>query len=222
MDTVRRSNTGWLQGIETFALSWLVKRLPRWTTPNLLTTLGFVGAAIVFSGYALARWEPGWLWLASAGFLINWFGDSLDGTLARYRKIERPKFGYFLDNTLDVIEQFMLAVGIGISGFIRWDLAFLALSVFLMISILSFVRATVSGEFRIAYGGMGLTEMRLAFVILNALMYFIPPQTLSGLGLPLSYPNLLSLTWSAAAMATFLISWLKQIREVAREDPVLD
>jgi phosphatidylglycerophosphate synthase len=150
---------------------------------------------------------------------VNWFGDSLDGTVARYRKIERPRYGYFLDNCVDLVEQLLLAVGIGLSGMIRWDLSFLALAAFLMLSVLSLVRQSVSGVFHLAYGGIGPTEMRAMFVALNALVYFYPPDRLDGLGLPMTYPNILSLMWSIGALLTFAVSFIAQVRKLAAEDP---
>ena len=217
--TISRSNTGWLQPLEQPALAWLVRRLPAWATPNQLTALGFAGALITAAGYAFSAWNPACLWIASIGLAVNWYGDSLDGSLARFRKIERPRFGYFLDNTIDVIEQFLFSVGIGISGIIRWDLSFLALAAFLMVSILSFVRAQVYGEFQIAYGGIGLTEMRVLFFILNVLVFFFPPHPLDAYGIPLTYPNVLSLAWTCLTLITFLLSWSSQLRQLAADDP---
>jgi phosphatidylglycerophosphate synthase len=217
--TQQRTNTGWLEPLERPTLATLASKMPAWVTPDVLTGVGFVGSLVTFGGYALARHHPTWLWIASAGLLVNWFGDSLDGTLARYRKIERPRYGYFLDNAIDLVMQFLLAAGIAISGFIRSDLCFVALSVFLMMSVLSLLRANISGVFQLSYGGIGPTEMRVMFIMLNAVMYFFPPQPFSLLGLEMTYPSWLSLTWSSVALATFAFSMLSDIRRLAVEDP---
>jgi archaetidylinositol phosphate synthase len=217
--TQRRTNTGWLEPLERPTLATLASKMPAWVTPDVLTGIGFVGSVVTFGGYALASQHPQWLWIASAGLLVNWFGDSLDGTLARYRKIERPRYGYFLDNAIDLVMQFLLAAGIAISGFIRSDLCFIALSVFLMMSVLSLLRANISGVFQLSYGGVGPTEMRVMFIMLNAVMYFFPPQPFSLLGLEMTYPSWLSLTWSSVALATFAFSMLSDIRRLAVEDP---
>jgi archaetidylinositol phosphate synthase len=214
-----RTNTGWLEPFERPTLALIAAKMPAWVTPNVLTGIGFVGSLVTFGGYALASQNPKWLWIASAGLLINWFGDSLDGTLARYRKIERPRYGYYLDNAIDLVMQFLLAAGVAISGFIRSDLCFVALSVFLMMSVLSLLRAHVSGVFQLSYGGIGPTEMRVMFIILNAAMYFFPPQPFSLLGLEMTYPNWLSLTWSSVALATFAFSMLSDLRRLSIEDP---
>ena len=217
--TPKRTNNGWLEPLERPALAALAARMPSWVTPDFLTAIGFAGSLMTFCAYVLAGWDATWLWVASLGFVVNWFGDSLDGTLARYRQIERPRYGYFLDNAIDLITQLLLAAGIALSGFIYGELSFLALSVFLMMSVLSLLRANVSGVFQLSYGGVGPTEMRAMFIILNTAMYFFPPQPISLLGLEMTYPNWLSLTWSSFALATFVLSMLSDLRRLAAEDP---
>jgi archaetidylinositol phosphate synthase len=217
--TQQRTNTGWLEPLERPALATLASKMPAWVTPDTLTAIGFAGSLITFGGYAAAGGDPKWLWIASAGLIVNWFGDSLDGTLARYRKIERPRYGYFLDNAIDLVMQFLLAAGIAISGYIRADLCFVALSIFLMMSVLSLLRANISGVFQLSYGGIGPTEMRVMFILLNVVMYFFPPRPISLLGWEMAYPSWLSLTRSSVALATFAFSMLSDIRRLAIEDP---
>ena len=214
-----RVNQGWLAGLERPALAWLAPRLPGWITPDRLTAIGFVGSLICFAGYALSRRNPAWLFLASAGLAINWFGDSLDGSLARHRRIERPAYGYFLDNSIDMVEQLIVAVGAGLSGFIRWDLSFLAFAVMLMLSALTLIRAAASGAHNLTYGGIGLTELRVAGVVLNTVMVLVPPARLGGLGLPVTYPNILILVWSIATLVVFAVSMAAQLRELAAREP---
>ena len=86
--TPKRTNNGWLEPLERPALAALAARMPSWVTPDFLTAIGFAGALMTFCAYVLAGWDATWLWVASLGFVVNWFGDSLDGTLARYRQIE--------------------------------------------------------------------------------------------------------------------------------------
>lgn len=215
----RTREGGGLDRWEKPLLIWLADRLPAWVTPNGLTAVGFAGSVLCLAGYALTVWTPWGLAAASLGLVVNWFGDSLDGTLARQRRIERPRFGYFLDNGLDLVEQLLVAIGVGLSGYVRWDLVFLALAVIYMMSSLSFIRACVSPLHKLAYAGWGLTEMRLVGLGLNLMIFLLPPSRLDGLGLPMTYPNLLSLTWSCATLVVFLFSFVSQLRELAREDP---
>jgi phosphatidylglycerophosphate synthase len=216
-----RWNEGFFQPLERPALAWLAAHMPRSVTPDHLTGIGFVGALLAFIGYAASGSHPGFLWLATLGLVVNWFGDSLDGTVARLRKIERPRYGYYLDNSIDCIAQLLLAIGIGLSGYVRFDLCLLALVAYLMVSILSFIRANVSGVFQITYAAVGPTEVRVGFVVLNALLIIFPPESLDW-GLPLTYPNLWSLAWSSAMLVTFLLTMVKQVRQLAIEEPSLE
>jgi phosphatidylglycerophosphate synthase len=218
-DKSRRSNQGFLARIESWALDRLAANMPTWVTPNHLTALGFIGAVIVFVSYALVPIHPGLLWIATAGLAINWLGDSVDGTLARYRGIERPRFGFYLDNSLDVIEQLLIVLGLALSGIFKSDLALLCLVVFFMMSILTLIRDKVVGEFRLAYSGIGLTELRVMFAIINAMVFFLPPQPFNLLGISTSYPNVLAMVWIAAALISFVVSMTNDLRMLAVEDP---
>jgi phosphatidylglycerophosphate synthase len=141
-------------------------------TPNICTAIGVLGGLIIFLGYVLSYLDPGFFWLASFGFLVNWYGDSLDGTLARYRKIERPAYGFFIDHTTDAATQVLIFVGLGLSPYISFDLACLALVGYLLLSILAYIRTYVSNEFKISYSKLGPTEVRALAVLLNTVMFF--------------------------------------------------
>lgn len=219
VEALLRQNEGWLGPLERPALAWLAPRMPVWINPDRLSAIGMAGALICLIGYAWAAVNPAGLWLASVGLAVNWFGDSLDGSLARYRKIERPRYGYFLDNSLDVVQQFMITIGVGLSGYLRWDVCLLALSVFLMLSVLTFLRAYIAGVYQLTYGRVGPTEMRVLGIVLNAMVFFFPPDQFDWLELPLTYPNILSLMWSMGGLITFSISLVNQLRALAIEDP---
>jgi phosphatidylglycerophosphate synthase len=146
--------------------------MPGWMTPDILTLIGIIGALIIFSGYVLSGTNPAFLWLASLGFVINWFGDSLDGTLARYRKIERPKYGFFVDHTVDAFGQLWILAGIGLSPYVSFSVAMLALVGYLMMSVLVYVTTFVTGEFKISYGKLGPTEIRVIAILANVAFFF--------------------------------------------------
>lgn len=143
-------NEGFLRPFERPALAWLVPRVPQWATPDILTSIGVVGTLMTFAGYAAARSYPAFLWLASCGLIVNWFGDSLDGAIARFRKIERSRYGFYLDHSLDCVALFLIAGGIGLSGYVRWDFCFFALSAYLMLAVLSSSGPTSPMSFRSA------------------------------------------------------------------------
>src|SRR5690554_1739776 len=96
-----RINQTILGPLEKPALQWMAARLPVWVTPDTLTGIGIFASVLIFISFVLTNIHPGFLWLASFGVVLNWFGDSLDGTLARYRKIERPQYGFFVDHAVD-------------------------------------------------------------------------------------------------------------------------
>jgi phosphatidylglycerophosphate synthase len=141
-------------------------------TPDKLTAIGTAGAFLIFFSYLATRIHPGFLWLASLGFLINWYGDSLDGTLARYRKIQRPKYGFFIDHTVDAFNETLVVLGLGLSIYVTFSVASLALIGYLMLSVFVYVRTFVDGVFQISYGKLGPTEVRVIIVALNTAMFF--------------------------------------------------
>ncbi|MEI2692618.1 MAG: CDP-alcohol phosphatidyltransferase family protein [Anaerolineae bacterium] len=139
----KRVNDILLGPIERPALQWLAAHSPAWMTPDKLTAIGTAGAFLIFFSYLATRIHPGFLWLASLGFLINWYGDSLDGTLARYRKIQRPKYGFFIDHTVDAFTETLIMLGLGLSIYITFNVAALALIGYLMLSVFVYVRTFV-------------------------------------------------------------------------------
>jgi len=146
-------------------------RLPRWVTPDVLTALGLFGAMIIFAGYALSSVHPAWLWAVVGGFVVHWLGDSLDGSLARFRQIERPDFGYFIDHSTDGLANLLILAGLGLSPFVRLDIALFALAGYLLLSIHAFLAARVVGELRLSYLAAGPTELRLALVAITLAMF---------------------------------------------------
>lgn len=159
--------------LERPTLQWLCAHMPAWANSDFMTVVGIIGSLVTFFSYWLTNIDKNFLWLASLGFVINWFGDSLDGSIARYRKEERPKFGFFIDHTIDAISQVFVFTGLGLSPYVRLEIALLALIGYLLMSILAYVGAFVSGEFKISYAKIGPTEMRLIAILANTSFYFV-------------------------------------------------
>ena len=162
--------------VERKALNWLCARLPRRVSPDMLTALGMVGAVLVFVGYLGSNADRDWLWLAVAGYVVHWFGDSLDGSLARFRKIERPRYGYFLDHSCDGLATTLLVVGIGLSPYVELEVALIALAGYLLMSIHAFLSVRVLGELRLSYMNAGPTELRLVLIALTVATYHAGPE----------------------------------------------
>lgn len=184
----QRVNDILLAPLERPALKWLATNMPAWISPDILTFLGIFGALLTFIGYLMSNYWAGFLWLASLGFVINWFGDSLDGTLARHRHIERPKYGFFVDHTVDAFNEVLIVIGLGLSPYVSFDIACLALTGYLLMSVLVYIRTYINGVFQLSYGKFGPTEVRVILILLNTGMFgFGLPQIDLPLGLTTIY-----------------------------------
>lgn len=162
-------------------LNWICPRLPAWTTPDQLTTLGFMGAVLVAAGYMLSWLAPAWLALSLVGYVVNWFGDSLDGSLARWRRIERPTYGYFIDHSVDAMGTLLMVGAIGMSPYVRLDVAMMAVIGYFLLSIHTFLAAKVVGEFRLSYMAGGPTELRLMLMAMTIAMPIIGAGDVGGI-----------------------------------------
>ena len=170
-----RIQTSVLNAAEKKVLVWLAQRQPRWMTSDILTYIGTFGAIVIAAGYVLSAWNPAFLWISSMGFVINWYGDSLDGTLARVRNLQRPVYGYYLDHTIDAINEVIIFVGVGLSGLIHLEIALLALVMYLLMTINVSINAHLKKEFRLTYAKMGPTEFRIIMIIINTLFALVRP-----------------------------------------------
>ena len=140
----------------------------------MLSYIGIFGSALYMLGGWLANKNMIFLWLASFGLVIHWFGDSLDGTLARVRNKQRPVYGFFIDHTLDAITTCIIFLGAGLSPLFRMDVALFILAGYLCLSIYTYICTILKGEFRLTYGYMGPTEFRLLLILINALYIYLP------------------------------------------------
>ena len=171
-----RINNTLLGLLERPALNWLAVHSPKWMNPDIYTAIGMLGSAIILVGYVLSRYHPGYFWLATFGFLVNWYGDSMDGTLARHRHVERPIYGFFVDHITDAFGQLLIFVGLGLSPYVSFNIACLTLVAYLLMSVLAYIRIYVAAEFKISYGMLGPTEGRVIAVLLNTAMFFFGEQ----------------------------------------------
>lgn len=170
-----RIQTSVLNALEKKVLVWLAHRQPKWVSSDMLTYLGSFGALVIALGYILSAWNINFLWLSSLGFVINWYGDSLDGTLARVRQTQRPVYGYYLDHTIDAINEVMIFVGVGLSGLMHIEIAMLALIIYLLMTINVSINAHLKKEFKLTYAKMGPTEFRIIMIVVNTLFVLIRP-----------------------------------------------
>ena len=161
---------------ERRVLRWLCQRMPGWVTPDMLTLLALISAVLIFLSYALSNVDRQWLWLAVVGYVSHWFGDSLDGTIARFRHIERPRYGYFIDHSCDGLAILLILAGIGSSPYVRVDVALFALAAYLLLAVHTFLIAKVMGDFPLSHLGAGPTELRLLLIGLTITMFLSGPE----------------------------------------------
>lgn len=169
----KRENDILLGFLERPALQWLAEHAPAWVTPDVLTYLGMGASVLIFVSYALTNISPNFLWLASLGFILNWLGDSLDGTLARYRHIERPRYGFMVDHWIDAMSTVLIFVGLGLSPYVDLVVACFGAIMYLLLSIMVYLITYVTGVFKITSAKVGPTEIRVLAVILNTVIFFV-------------------------------------------------
>src|SRR4051794_4399234 len=197
----------------------IAARLPRWIVPDDLTRLGVASAVAICAAYQLSNDGRWWLWVASALLVVHWLGDSLDGTLARVRKIERPRYGYYLDHLVDAFSTAAIGIGLGLSPFMLLSVGTLLVVAYLVLSINVYLESYALGRFSIGYGKVGPTEMRLLLVALNTALALGLDLRLDVLGTPVT-----ALDAAGAAIAIGMILLLaararRNLRALAEREP---
>ena len=197
----RREMTFLLASVERRVLQELAARVPRSIRSNHLTAIGMLGAVGAGTAYALTRYDPTWLWVASLMLCVNWLGDSLDGTLARVRGTQRPKYGYYLDHVVDAFSTAVIGLGIGLSPYVNLGLALGLVVVYLALSINVYLESSVFGVFKISYGRIGPTEVRLLLVFLNTVLALAALWEVKG-----PWPIWLVANWTLAILLTGMVA----------------
>jgi len=216
--TAARINRSLSAGIERRVLQWLAVRAPRWVTSDRLTALGFAAQVGCGACYALARYHRSALLAAVVCIGLNWLGDSLDGTLARVRHIERPRYGFYVDHMIDVFGAAALTLGLGCSGFIHWATALAMLLAFLVLAAESYLATYTLSCFRLSQGLFGPTEIRIVLAIGTLELLHSPCATLLGRRLLLFD---VGGAVAAAAMSAMAVTvTLRHTAQLYREEPI--
>src|SRR5919109_3800001 len=150
---------------EARVLEWIARRLPAWLKPDHLTALGVLAALGIAAAYVLSNGDSVWLWAASGLLVVHWLGDSLDGTLARVRRIERPTYGYYLDHLVDAVATAVIGIGLGLSPYMLLATGLVIVIAYLVLSINTYLETNTLGVFSLGYGRLGPTEIRLALIV---------------------------------------------------------
>jgi len=204
---------------ERRALRWIAGRLPARVLPDHLTLLGVVAAAGIAAAYALSNVSSGWLWVASALLIVHWLGDSLDGTLARVRGIERPRYGYYLDHLVDAVATACIGIGLGLSPLMLVALGFGVVVGYLVLSINTYLETQALGTFALGYGRIGPTEMRVALIAVNTVLALgvAPHVVVAGVGLGLL--DLVGVAVIGGMAFALAVRAGSNLRELARREP---
>lgn len=221
-EEAKRIQTSILNRAEKVVLVWLAQRQPRWVTSDFLTYLGVAGAIVYAIGCVLAKNNIMWLWLASFGMVINWYGDSLDGTLARVRNLQRPVYGFFIDHSLDALTICIMCIGAGLSPMFRMDIALFALAGYLVLSVYTYITTILKGEFRITYSSMGPTEFRLVIILINTIYMYTSWSQIefNWYGQTLGVYDVVGVVIGVFLFIAYFIQFCADRKVLSKQDPV--
>jgi len=178
--SARRVHRSMLAAGEKRLLIWMAERMPRWINSDHLTALGFLALPGVAAAYYWARSSPAGFALATALFVVNWFGDSLDGTLARVRNQQRPRYGFYIDHVLDTCGSVCVFGGLALSGYMSERVALALLVAWLLLSVEVYLATYTLGDFHLSFAAFGPTEFRLLMIAGNIAVLYRPVVTLLG------------------------------------------
>jgi phosphatidylglycerophosphate synthase len=217
--TAPREKTFLLARPEARVLEWIARRLPRAVKPDHLTALGVLAAAGIAAAYALSAHSDAWLWAASGLLVVHWLGDSLDGTLARVRRIERPRYGYYLDHLVDALATALIGIGLGLSPHLLLATGLLVVIAYLVLSINTYLETQALGVFSLGYGRIGPTEARIALIAVNAAMALGAPLTVVVAGVGVSLLDGVALAAVAAMVVAVVVRAARNLRTLAAAEP---
>ena len=204
---------------EKWLLPRLAAALPRWIVPDHLTAIGVLGATLVALGYILSTRDRHWLWLSNAGLIVNWFGDSLDGTLARVRKIERPRYGFYLDHLTDAYSTTVVGLGLGFSPYMLLSVGLAIVIAYLILSINVYLETHAFGIFRYGYGILGPTEARAVLFLLNVAALVLGPNPFRVAGNDLTAFDVAGIAAALSMGGLLLRRVVRNLRELAQLEP---
>lgn len=204
--------------LEMRHLPQMAAALPKWISPDHLTVLGILAAMIVGLGYTLTRYSPQWLWLSNFGLFLHWYADSLDGTLARVRHIERERYGYFVDHITDAFSVFIICLGLGASPLMDLRIAMLLAVGYLLLNIYAHVAAYTRDLFILSYAKIGPTEVRIFIFLANLVLMFWNPAVGEIFNVSLTVVDLAGLVITIIFISLFIILAIKDAIKLDRLD----
>jgi len=215
----KREPTFLLAKPEKRLLRWIATRLPRWILPDDLTALGVLAAFAICAAYQLSNDSLVWLWVASGLLVVHWLGDSLDGTLARVRGIERPKYGFYLDHLVDAVSTAAIGIGLGLSPFMLLSVGTLIVVAYLVLSINVYLESYALGRFSIGYGLIGPTELRLILIALNTALALHLGLDFNIVDLNMTVFDLVGLGLAGTMLVLLAGRVARNLRDLGRQEP---
>lgn len=217
--THERTSRFLLSPFERAVLPRLALALPRWIKPDHLTLLGLAASTGIAAAYLLTARDPRWLWAASALLVVQWFGDSLDGNLARARRAERPRYGYYLDHLTDAYSTVAIGLGLGLSPYMLLWVGLAVVIAYLMLSINVYLETYVFGEFSFSYGRLGPTEARVLLIGLNTAAFFGAALPFNILSKGATLFDLAGILVAGGMAGLLLVRAGRNLRKLARMEP---
>jgi len=203
---------------ERRVLPRMARALPSWVGPDHLTVLGILAGFVIFAGLVLVRASRWWVMLSNAGFLLHWWADSLDGTLARVRHREREQYGYFVDHISDAFTTVLFALGLALSSLVHIGVGMSVAIGYLLMNIYVHAEAYIDRVFRISYGRLGPTEVRIICVAVTTLGAFWNPRVVQAFGVGFRLADVLVLAVGIGLVILFMISSIRTALRLDRLD----
>ena len=204
---------------ERWALPCLARSLPKWVMPDHLTMVGVLSATAIFGCYVATNLDHRWFWVASALLVIHWFGDSLDGTLARERKTERPRYGYYLDHITDAYATAVICIGLGMTSVMHFSAGAALALMYLVLSINVYLETHVMKRFRIGYGRLGPTEGRILLIVLNTAAAIFGAENMEGIVLGATVFDLVAIAGALLMCGLLVVRVVANLRHLGKEEP---
>jgi archaetidylinositol phosphate synthase len=204
---------------ERRVLRWIAQRLPARVMPDHLTALGVVAAVGIAAAYVLSNDSNLWLWAASGLLVVHWLGDSLDGTLARVRAMERPRYGYYLDHLVDALATACIGLGLGFSPHMLVATGAVVVIGYLVLSINTYLETQALGSFSLGYGLVGPTEVRLLLIAVNTALALGVVPHVAVLGVGLGLLDIVGLALVAAMLVAVTVRAGRNLRTLAALEP---
>ena len=214
-----RGNTGMLAGVEKRALIWIAGRLPAAVGSDHLTALALFAMMMVGASFALSSRLPVMLWWVVFWLAVNWFGDSLDGTVARVRQQLRPRYGFYIDHIFDSFGALFVLGGLALSGQMAPLIASAVLIAYFLLSIEIYLATYCVGRFEMSHWGLGPTELRIVLAIGSLMLFVKPVVTIAGVHLRLFDAG--GMVAAAGMMFTAIVAMIRHIRTLYRAEPLV-